>query len=77
MMVSVTVSNNLDRVSLPPISDEKTPREAFELAHIEYESGTPTIDGSPLRAGDLDKSFAELGITNKCFLRSVVKADNA
>lgn len=36
-----------------------------------------SLDGVTLQAGDLDKSFAAMGITEKCFLLNVVKADNA
>jgi hypothetical protein len=35
------------------------------------------LDGAPLQPGDLDKTFAQFGITDKCFLLNVVKADNA
>ena len=36
-----------------------------------------SLDGTTLMPGDLDKSFAQFGITEKCFLLNVVKADNA
>ena len=32
---------------------------------------------STLKPGDLDKTFAEFGIKEKCFLMQIVKADNA
>ena len=35
------------------------------------------LDGSSLGPGDLDKTFAGLGITEKCFLLNVLEADNA
>ena len=35
------------------------------------------LDGSSLNPGDLDKTFQQFGITEKCFLLNVVKADNA
>ena len=44
---------------------------------MDYSRGTMHMDGSSLNPGDLDKTFAELGITEKCFLLNVVKADNA
>jgi hypothetical protein len=34
------------------------------------------LDGSPLHPGDLDKTFADFGIAEKCYLLNVVKADN-
>ena len=37
------------------------------------------LNGSPLRPGDIDKTFIELGITGErdCFLLSMQKLDNA
>ena len=54
-----------------------TPRMMFEQANIDYARGTVSIDGSNLKVGEIDKTFAELGVTDTCFLVSVVKADNA
>lgn len=77
-MINVTVGSNLDRKTVPADIND-TLRETFESAGISYASGTNTLDGAPLSVGDIDKTFAELGIRDntKCFLLSVVKADNA
>ena len=75
-MIKVTMGNNVKRSS--EILDENTTlREALEMAEIDYTRGVMNLDGSTLNPGDLDKTFAELGITEKCFLLNVVKADNA
>lgn len=75
-MIKVTLGNNVKRKS--EILDENTTlREALEDAEIDYTTGIMNLDGSTLSPGDLDKTFADFGITEKCYLLNVVKADNA
>ena len=75
-MIKVTIGNNVKRKTV--ILDENTTlRDALEEAEIDYSRGTMNLDGSSLGPGDLDKTFAALGIADKCFLLNVVKADNA
>ena len=75
-MIKVTVGNNVKRESVV-IDENTTLRTALENAEIDYTTGTMHLDGAPLMAGDLDKTFADFEITEKCFLLNVVKADNA
>ena len=75
-MIKVTVGNNVKRNSV--IVDEATTlRSVLETNEIDYPRGTMHLDGSTLQPGDLDKSFSDMGIREKCFLLNVVKADNA
>ena len=75
-MIKVTMGNNVKRSS--EILDENTTlREALEGAGIDYTAGIMNLDGSTLNPGDLDKTFADFGIAEKCYLLNVVKADNA
>ncbi len=75
-MIKVTVGNNVKRNSV--IVDEATTlRTVLETNEIDYTRGTMHLDGSTLQPGDLDKSFSDMGIREKCFLLNVVKADNA
>lgn len=75
-MIKVTVGNNVKRVPVivPPTT---TLRAVLEQEGIDYSRGVMHLDGSSLNPGDLDKTFADFGITEKCFLLNVVKADNA
>lgn len=75
-MIKVTVGNNVRRNSTI-VEEQTTLREVLETNEIDYTRGTMHLDGSTLQPGDLDKSFAEMGIKEKCFLLNVVKADNA
>ena len=75
-MIKVTIGNNVKRTT--EILDATTTlREALEMADIDYTRGMMNLDGSTLNPGDLDKTFADFGITEKCYLLNVVKADNA
>ena len=75
-MIKVTIGNNVKRTS-EVLDANTTLREALEMAGIDYTRGMMNLDGSTLSPGDLDKSFADFGITEKCYLLNVVKADNA
>ena len=75
-MISVTIGNNVNRETVL-VSPDTTLRKAMEDIHFDYTRGTMNLDGSSLKPGDLDKTFADFGITEKCYLLSVVKADNA
>lgn len=75
-MVKVVVGNNVKRET-KIVDANVTLRSVLEEAGIDYSTGVMHLDGSSLNPGDLDKTFASLGITEKCFLLNVVKADNA
>jgi len=75
-MIKVVVGNNVKRESIV-IDPNTTLRAALESVEIDYTRGVMHLDGSSLNPGDLDKTFATFGITEKCFLLNVVKADNA
>ena len=75
-MIKVTVGNNVKRET-KIFQGTTTLRQACEEAEIDYTRGTMNLDGSTLNPGDMDKTFAEMGVKEKCFLLNVVKADNA
>lgn len=75
-MLKVTVGNNVKRESVI-VDSSTTLRTVLEDAGIDYTRGIMHLDGSSLNPGDLDKTFGDFGITEKCFLLNVVKQDNA
>ena len=75
-MIKVIVGNNVERKS-DIVEPTKTLRQVLEENEIDYTRGVMHHDGSSLNPGDLDKTFADFGINEKCFLLNVVKADNA
>lgn len=75
-MIKVTVGNNLSRKAVV-VPETSTLREILEANEVNYGTGTTSLDGATLAPGDIDKTFADFGITEKCYLLNVVKADNA
>lgn len=75
-MINVTIITNAGRTSAMA-SEDATIREILEENNVNYAVGVTSIDGCPLRSGDMDKTFEDMGIENKCFLSCVVKADSA
>lgn len=75
-MIKVTVGNNVSRQNI--IIDENTTlKEVLEQAGVDYTRGSITLDGATVMAGGLNKTFAEYGVTESCYLLNVAKADNA
>lgn len=75
-MINVTIGTNLRRTSYA-IDPNTTLRSALETHDVDYTAGQTNLDGTPLQAGDLDKTFADFGITEKCYLINIAKQDNA
>ncbi len=76
MAINVIIGNNVSRES-DIFSEDTTLRQALEAHEIDYAIGQTSLDGVTLKAGDLDKTFAEMGVTTKCYLLNVAKIDNA
>lgn len=75
-MLRVFIGTQLSRTPYD-IAPATTLRDAFDMAEVDYASGTVLLDGSPLKAGDIDKTFAELGKTERAILIVTKKLDNA
>lgn len=75
-MIKVVTGNNVQRKSTI-VDSSATLRQVLNAAQIDYTRGSMHLDGAPLQPGDLDKTFAQFGITEQCYLLNVVKTDNA
>ena len=74
-MIKVIIGTNTEKKTLI-LEPSTTLRNALEEAEIDYSAGSLHLDGATLKPGDLDKTFADLGITEKCYLINVVKSDS-
>ena len=74
-MIKVIVGTNTDKQTLV-VEASRTLRSVLEEAEVDYSAGTLNLDGASVKPGDLDKTFEALGITEKCYLISVVKSDS-
>lgn len=77
-MVQVQAGDNYKRET-KVVPETTTPRQVLEELEINYAGGQVILDGATVGIGDLDKSFAELGIASdsRVTLYSVVKTCNA
>ena len=75
-MIKVTLGNNTVRKTVI-VDSSTTLRQALDANGIDYAHGAMMLDGVTLQAGALDRTFAEFGIAESCYLLSVQKADNA
>lgn len=73
-MVKIIVGNNVKRETVI-VSEDTTMKSVLENQGIDYTRGTMHLDGAPLQPGDLNKTFAQMGVTDRAFLLNVVKAD--
>lgn len=75
-MIKVTIITNAGQNTIMA-SEAATIREILEENNVNYSVGVTSIDGCPMRTGDMDKTFEEMGIEDRCYLSCVVKADSA
>lgn len=75
-MVKIFIRNQMTRKE--SILDENTSlRAAFEQAGIECDRGIITLSGTVIGANELDKTFADFGVTESAVLNVNTKTDNA
>lgn len=75
-MIQVKIVTTTNRKTIA-IDENSTVRNVLEANEVNYSNAPVYLDGAPLGIGDHDKTFAQLGITEKCMLASVVKTQNA
>lgn len=75
-MIQVRIGNTTETKTV--ILDGTTSlRDALESNDIVYDMATVYLDGCTINTGDLDKSFNELGIGERCSLMAIVNTKNA
>jgi hypothetical protein len=75
-MIKVISGTSLNKTELV-IDPSTTLMEAAEQAGLNVPAGGITLNGSMVSGGDFNKTFNDYGVTDKCYLLQVVKADNA
>lgn len=73
-MINVTIGTNLNRTTVL-VNPSKTIKEVLDENNIDYSRGGIHLDGEAIVGQELNKTFSEKGITDKCILVSVVKSD--
>ena len=72
-MIKVMIGNNVKRESALLDEEHHPPFRSGAVRQSDYTRGLMHLDGAPLGPGDLDKTFADFGITERCFLLNVVE----
>lgn len=75
-MIKVAVrAINAKKPTVPSmiIDENTTLRQALENAGIDCSTGMIAIDGVLLPVGGIDKTFADYGVSEKCWLHHVIK----
>ena len=75
-MIQIKIVTNANRKTIAT-DENNTIRTVLEANEVNYSVAPVYLDGAPLQIGDHDKTFAQLGIKEKCMLTSVVKTENA
>ncbi len=75
-MIRVTIGTNTNRKSVT-VDPNRTIKSVLDENEVNYITGTLHLDGATLQPGEINKTFTDFGITESCYLISVVKADNA
>ncbi len=75
-MIQVTIGTNTNRTKVN-VDPNRTLRSVLEENEVNYSVAAVHLDGVSLKPGDMDKTFADLGITESCYLIAVIKADNS
>lgn len=76
MIIQCRISNNLTRNTVL-VDSARTLKSVLDENGVDYSRGNITLDGSVVPLGGLERTFDSYGITERCYLSAVVKADNA
>lgn len=75
-MVQVKIMTNTNRVT-DVVEETMTPKQILDAKDIDYATCTVLLDGVALDVEQMNSSLSDMGITEKCFLAAIVKANNA
>ena len=76
-MIKVTCGNNTNRTNTIVDENATTLREVFESQGIGIDGCQVLMNGVMVRAGDVERTFAELGVNKSATLFAMAKTDNA
>lgn len=73
-MIKCTIGTNTKRTAVM-VNPADSIKSVLNANGIDYSYGNIHLDGLTISGQDLEKSFAEHGVTDACYLISVVKSD--
>ena len=75
-MVIVSLISQTGRVERI-VADNTIIRQFLINNNVNPESGMTSVSGTTLSTGELDKTFADFGISDHCFVANVAKPNGA
>ena len=75
-MIKVTIVSNNPRIT-DIVAETKTVRQVLEDHDVNYTNASVSMDGFTLQLGDLDKTLAQHGVTEKTTISALANKDNA
>ena len=76
-MIKVIVGSNFTQKSFDVDESTTTIRSVLEQGNVDYNRFTCHLNGDVVTSDKLDKTFAQAGIFEDCYLMSTTKADSA
>lgn len=76
MIIAVKLRTNTETTT-KNYDSTSTIKSVLEDNDIDYTVTVIHLDGAPLAAGEINKTFDDFGITDSCYLLTVTKATNA
>lgn len=74
-MIKVTIIQNTTRTAVL-VEDTATPKQVIAEQGINLGTAVMHLDSCPLTPETMNKSFADIGITDECLLVAVTKTNN-
>lgn len=75
-MISIRVGTNTNRTTVI-VPESTTPKQVLLDQNIDFSTAIVHLDGSVIKAAEMNTSFADLGIKDSATLIAVVKTENA
>lgn len=75
-MFRINLGTNTSRQTVN-VNPNSLIREVLEAYNVNYANTTLHLDGIPLTAMELNRSFNDLGVTDNSYLIAVIKCENA
>lgn len=75
-MLNITIGTNTSRKKVV-VAPNTVLRTLLEENGVNVNVGTIHIDGAPMTVSDLGKTLEEIGVSDKAYIISIAKADNA
>ena len=76
-MIKVIVGSNFTQKSFDVDESTTTIRSILEEGNVDYNRFTVHLNGDVVTSSNLDKTFAQAGIYEDCYLTSTTKAASA